>query len=427
MAMPIMGTLFIQMAYTLIDMAWLGRLGSKEVAAVGAVGILTWMTNSFSLLNKVGAEVGVGQSIGAHDAGAARAYASHVITLAIIMAVAWGTLLFTLAYPAVRLYNLEEDITRQTVGFLRIIVFGFPFIFLSAAFTGIYNAAGRTNIPFYANGAGLILNIILDPVFIFVLDFGMSGAAIATCLAQGTVIAIFIYLKGRGQNRLLGGFPFFTALKRQYTARIFRLGLPVALLNSLFSLINLLMGRTASTYGGHIGLMTLTTGGQIEGIAWYSSQGFSTALSAFVAQNFAAGKMERVGKALKATLWLSVSIGTASMLLFMFFGANIFSVIVPEVEAYTAGGIFLRIDSYSMILMMIEISMQGVFYGIGRTIPPAVISISGNLMRIPLAAVLASTSLGLAGVWWAISITSMLKGIAAVIWYIKIRRTTTLN
>ena len=65
LAMPIMATSFIQMAYSLTDMAWVGRLGSEAVAAVGAVGILTWMSGSIALLNKVGSEVSVGQSIGA--------------------------------------------------------------------------------------------------------------------------------------------------------------------------------------------------------------------------------------------------------------------------------------------------------------------------------------------------------------------------
>ena len=71
-----------------------------------------------------------------------------------------------------------------------------------------------------------------------------------------------------------------------------------------------------------------------------------------------------------------------------FFGEEIFAVIVPEREAWTAGGIFLRIDGYSMMLMMLEITMQGLFYGTGRTIPPAVISITFNLARLPLSAAL---------------------------------------
>ena len=81
LALPIMGTSFIQMAYSITDMAWVGRLGSEAVAAIGAVGILTWMTNSISLLNKVGSEVSVGQSIGARNEEDARNYSSIILMI----------------------------------------------------------------------------------------------------------------------------------------------------------------------------------------------------------------------------------------------------------------------------------------------------------------------------------------------------------
>ena len=94
-----MATSFIQMAYSLTDMAWVGRLGSESMAAVGAVGILTWMSGSIALLNKVGAEVSVGQSIGARSEEDARSFASHNITIALLISVCWGGLLFLFARP----------------------------------------------------------------------------------------------------------------------------------------------------------------------------------------------------------------------------------------------------------------------------------------------------------------------------------------
>ena len=90
LAMPIMATSFIQMAYSLTDMAWVGRLGSEAVATIGSVGILTWMSGSISLLNKVGSEVSVGQSIGAQNQKDARHFASHNITIALIISLCWG-------------------------------------------------------------------------------------------------------------------------------------------------------------------------------------------------------------------------------------------------------------------------------------------------------------------------------------------------
>lgn len=171
LAMPIMATSFIQMAYSLTDMAWVGRLGSEAVAAIGSVGILTWMSGSISLLNKVGSEVSVGQSIGAQNQEDARQFASHNITIALIISICWGGLLFMFASPIIRIYELEEHITANAIEYLRIISTALPFIFLSAAFTGIYNAAGRSKIPFYISGTGLIMNIVLDPCLSLASDW----------------------------------------------------------------------------------------------------------------------------------------------------------------------------------------------------------------------------------------------------------------
>lgn len=191
LALPIMGTSFIQMAYSITDMAWVGRLGSEAVAAIGAVGILTWMTTSISYLNKVGSEVSVAQSIGAREEDDARAFASHNLTIALMISVCWGFLLFVLANPIISFFKLDTEISGTAVSYLKIVATGFPFIFLAAACTGIYNAAGLSKIPFYVSGSGLIMNMVLDPLFIFGFGMGTNGAACATWLSEATVLAIF--------------------------------------------------------------------------------------------------------------------------------------------------------------------------------------------------------------------------------------------
>ena len=426
LAMPIMATSFIQMAYSLTDMAWVGRLGSEAIAAVGTVGLLTWMTTSLALLNKVGSEVSVGQAIGMKDETAARSFATHNLTLSLIVSVAWAFILFTFAPLIIRFYELEPHIAANAFNYLRIVSTAFPFVFMSAAFTGIFNAGGRSKIPFTINGIGLVANMILDPLFIFVFDWKTDGAALATWLAQACVFGLFIY-QLKVKKILWEDFRFFGKLKKVYTTRIIKIGLPVATLNTLFAFVNMFLGRTASTVGGHIGLMAMTTSGQIEAITWNTSQGFSTALSAFVAQNYAARKISRVMKALKSTLYMTLVFGIFCSLLFIFYGNNIFAIFVPEREAYEAGGLALRIDGYSQLFMMLEIVIQGVFYGMGRTIPPAIISISCNYLRIPMAMLFVSFGWGLPGIWWTICLTSILKGIIILIWFLCIKKKTLDN
>ena len=421
LAMPIMATSFIQMAYSLTDMAWVGRLGSEAVASIGSVGLLTWMTSSIALLNKVGSEVSVGQSIGLRDETSARSFATHNVTLSLVLSLIWASVLFVFATPIIGMYELEPHIAGNAVNYLRIVSSAFPFVFMSATFTGIFNASGRSKIPFTINSIGLVINMLLDPLLIFVCDWKTEGAALATWIAQACVFGLFVYqLKAR--KILWENFRFFGKLKKAYTTKIVKIGLPVATLNALFAFVNMFLGRTASTVGGHIGLMAMTTSGQIEAITWNTSQGFSTALSAFVAQNYAARKISRVMKALQTTLYMTLVFGIICSLLFIFCGNNIFAIFVPEKEAYEAGGLALRIDGYSQLFMMLEIVIQGIFYGMGRTIPPAVISITCNYLRIPMALFFVSLGWGLPGIWWTICLTSILKGIVILIWFLAIKK-----
>ena len=423
LAMPIMATSFIQMAYSLTDMAWVGRLGSEAIAAVGSVGLLTWMTTSLALLNKVGSEVTVGQSIGMKDEEAARNFATHNLTLSLVISLIWASILFVFSVPIINFYELKSHIAHNAVNYLRIVSTAFPFVFMSAAATGIFNASGRSKIPFTINGIGLLTNMVLDPLFIFVFDWKTDGAAWATWIAQAFVFSLFVY-QLKIKQILWDKFRFFGKFKRLFTIRIIKIGLPVASLNVLFAFVNMFLGRTASSVGGHLGLMAMTTSGQIEAITWNTSQGFSTALSAFVAQNFAAKKIERVMKALKSTIFMTLIFGTICTFLFVFYGNQIFAIFVHEKEAYEAGGLALRIDGYSQLFMMLEITLQGVFYGIGRTVPPAIISISCNYLRIPMALLFVSFGWGLAGIWWTICLTSILKGIIILIWFLAIKKKT---
>src|SRR5690554_4746635 len=418
---------FIQMAYNLVDILWIGRLGSESVAAVGSVGMLMWMMNSVALISKVGAEISIGQSVGARRLDQASVYASHTTTIAILLGLVFGIFFFLFPHPYVSFYELENVIASDAVDYLRIISLGIPIMFLVLNFSGIYIGSGRSDLPFYFNATGLVLNILLDPFLIFgwgiVPALGVWGAALATLLSQGVVLFLFIrHLKKQGG--LLGRFPFLVRPRRRYTLNIFKLGLPVAAMNVYFAFINMNLARVASLYGGHLGITSQTTGGQIEGVTWNTSTGFSTTLGSFAAQNYGAGKIKRANRAFRHTLLMMGVLGIIVSVVFVFFGEGIFSIFVPERAAYEAGGQYLLILGFSQLFMMLEITTQGMFNGLGRTTPPAIISISFNTLRVPLAIFL-GTRIGVTGVWWAISVTSVFKGIILFIWYLILQKRLT--
>ncbi|WP_025837967.1 MATE family efflux transporter [Porphyromonas cangingivalis] len=421
LALPILGTSFVQMLYNFTDMAWLGRLNSEAIAAVGAASVFMWLASSISLINKVGSEVTVAHAIGKRDEGSGLHFANHNLHLSLIIGLLLGGIYLLFGSPLLNFYELEPHIHKGALNYLRITSLGLPFVFSCGALTGIYNAAGHSKIPFVISTIGLVLNMILDPLFIYVFSMGLEGAGVATIIAQGVVCLLFI-IQIRYKDRLFGGVSLFSKLSWDTCYTIFKIGVPVALFNSLFAFINMYLGRLASLAGGHIGVLTLTTGGQLEAISWNTAQGFATALSTFISQNYGAKKILRLLDAYKFTLRMTVIFGLASTMLYVFGGEALFSIIVPDPIAFKAGGIYLKISGYSQLFMILEITSQGFFYGIRKTVPPAIISIGGNLLRIPACLIALEYYPSVETIWWVISLSTILKGTIAMIWYLRVRK-----
>lgn len=423
LALPIMGTSFVQMAYSFTDMAWLGRLSSEAVAAVGTISVFMWIAHSIAYFNKTGSEVTISQSIGRNRLDRARSYAAHNTTLSLIVSLIVASAFGLFAPELVDLYLLEPHVRSQALTYFYICLLGFPAIFLSATLFGIYNASGNSHIPFRILGMGLVCNMLLDPLLIHLCHWGVAGAAWATVVSEYITLGYFLY-RIKVKDHLFDHFPLLTRLHLGQVWRIAKIGLPAASLNVLFALVSLYMGRLASSVGGHIGVATLTTGGQLEALTWNTSQGITTALCTIVGQNHAAGYHGRVRRIYSIALLHTLAIGLGGMLLFIFWGEGLFRLIVPDVATYQSGAIYMRITGYSQMFMMAEITTQGLFYGMGRSYLPAIISIVGNYLRIPLALYLLAQGWGLEGVWWAISLSSILKGIAslcALLWIRQLR------
>jgi Na+-driven multidrug efflux pump len=159
-------------------------------------------------------------------------------------------------------------------------------------------------------------------------------------------------------------------------------------------------------------------GSQIESISWLTAGGFQSAMSAFIGQNLGARKLDRVKTGYFVGLAIVSVIGVFATVLLFFFAEPLFAVFVEESETITLGIDYLRILAASQLFMCIEITTAGAFYGLGKPFPPPIVGISFNALRIPMAIGLSATSLGLNGIWWAISISSILKGTVLTAWYI---------
>ena len=155
----------------------------------------------------------------------------------------------------------------------------------------------------------------------------------------------------------------------------------------------------------------MTTGAQIEALTWNTANGVTTALVAIVGQNYAAGKLRRVYEVYRKALTFTLTVGFFGMLIFILLGKELFSLIVPEKEAYEAGGLYLQIVGLSQMFMMLEITTGGLFNGLGKKYLPAGISIVGTYLRVPMVLAFISIGMGLEAAWWSISLSSILKGL----------------
>jgi putative MATE family efflux protein len=414
LAIPIMGTSFIQMAYSLTDMFWVGQTGSDSVAAVGTAGFFIWFAFSLILLSKVGAEVLVAQSLGKKDEKNARTFAISAIQLTIFFAIVYGVGVFLFRRNLIAFFRLgQQNVIDMAVTYLGIVSMGLIFTFVNPVMTGIFNGAGLSKIPFQINLVGLVTNMILDPLLIFGVGpfpvMGVFGAAVATVFSQFLVTMIFLSVMGK-REEIYFKLNILIRPSLHHFRKIIRLGLPVAMQNGFFAMIAMGIARIIAVYGPEA-IAVQKIGSQIESISWMTASGFSTALSAFVGQNYGAKQYERILKGYRAGLFAISIIGVLATILLMGFAEPLFSIFIHESDTIRMGGDYLVILGVSQIFMTLEITSQGAFNGLGRTMIPSYVGILFNALRIPAAYFLSTyTLLQLNGVWWAITISSVFKG-----------------
>ena len=288
---------------------------------------------------------------------------------------------------------------------------------------------GNSKTPFLINTIGLLTNIVLDPILILGLgkipSMGVAGAAIATVVAQIVVTSCFMLKILKSKEIYFKIIPF-KDIKLNYYKILYNLGIPVALQSGLFTLFSMTLGVVVASFGP-VAVAVQKVGSQIESISWMSAEGIAAALSSFVGQNYGSKDYDRIQRGCKITLLIAIIMGTINTILLVFLGKYIFSIFINESEAILKGADYLKILGYSQLFMCIEIVIAGAFRGLGKTLIPSLVSIILTGSRIPLAYLISNPSiLGLNGVWWSISISSILKGILLLSIFIILIRTQKL-
>lgn len=423
LSLPIMGTSFLQMAYNMTDMIWLGRVGGKAVAAAGTAGFYIWLSFAFILIAKIGGEIKVSQNIGKNNFEEAKAYAKTAIQLNLIIALIYFVLIQIFKVQLIDFFKIEDKyVVDNAVIYLDVMSYGFLFAFITPVLTGLFNSYGDSKTPFYMNMIGLLINIILNPILVLgyfgIKPMGVFGSGLSTVIAQLIVVIAFIVYIIKSKH-IFRQIKVLSALNIAKSKEILTLGFPVAVQSALFTLISMVLARIVS-FWGPFAIAAQKVGSQIESISWMTAGGFQGALAAFVGQNYGARKEERIKKGFSIAIKLISVVGLLASIVLFFYAEQIFKVFIPEGDTIKYGIPYLKIMSLSQIFMCIELTTAGAFNGISKTMPPSIVSIGFNLLRIPMAIYFAKgLGLGINGVWWSITVTSVLKGLILLVWYKK--------
>ncbi|GKS13225.1 MATE family efflux transporter [Paenibacillus chitinolyticus] len=415
LTLPIIATNFISTTYGLVDMIWVGRLGSGPVAAVGTASFFINLAIALSTMITIGTGIKVSHCMGAGQIDKAKSYVKNGFILSILLGLFYMVFIFLAQNYLIGFFDLgSAEIELMSKQFLLVSTIGTVFSILNILYATILNAMGNSKQPFHISSVGLILNILLDPLLIFGVGsfegWGVVGAAIATLIANIVVTVLFV-LQSR-HSELIAKSSMWDSHQMK---EVIRLGLPITIQRVTFTLISIVIAKIVVRWGADA-IAVQKVGIQIESISYMTIGGLQGAIAAFFGQNYGARQLDRIQQGYRKALVLTSVFGIFISLLFILFPEQLFSLFLSDKKSLALGMDYMRMIGLSQLFMCMELMTVGAFNGIGKTHIPPIFSITFTALRIPLALIL-SEPFGLNGIWMAIALSSVIKGLVLVLWF----------
>ncbi|MBQ6345787.1 MAG: MATE family efflux transporter [Methanobrevibacter sp.] len=402
MSVPLIVSLLISSLYNLIDAAWVSGLGADALAGVGFFTPIFMILVGFGNGLGAGAAFAISKYIGEENKPKADNASIHSILIDVVVSIVITVALLIFIIPILDAMGAGQTIDYAT-DYGNIIVAGSIFIILSNALYGIYRGEGDSKRPMYAMMASAVLNMILDPIFIYTLGFGVKGAAIATLISAIFVILILIYWfyikKDTYLSPILSNFNF----KSDITGDIVKVGIPasIQLLNNAFfaAVFSALLAFLSSTDS----VAVYSTGWRIVVIGTTPMLAIGTALISVIAANYGAGNYENIRIAHRYAMKVSMIFAFAVAILTNVFAPDLASIfassgtsarIAPELTS------FLQWIVIYYPTMAVGVASTYVFQGLGKGITAMFQTIMRETGFTILFAVILGVFLGY-GVWGA--------------------------
>lgn len=409
---PAVATALLQTVFNITDTFWVGRgLGPEALAGVSTAGFVVWMVLSLAGISGIGltAVASRRHGEGSPEAAAGAGYEAALLAVVLSVVVALAGLA---GLPGLfELMQTPPRVTAEGVGYLGVYLTGLPIVFLYYVMDAAFRAAGDTRTPFVLLAGAVSLNLVLDPLLILGVGpfprLGIGGAALATLFTRGLacVAGYFLLVRQGLVRRVRPG--------TERIARMVRIGLPVSVAGAVFSLVYILLTRITSSFGV-AALAALGVGHKVESISYMACVGFGVAASTSVGQNLGAEQPVRARRAGWLSSGLGMGVTAVTGAAFFLAPELIMQIFTDDPAVVAAGSSYLRIVSVAQMFMALDLILESAMSGAGYTLFPMLVGITLTVARLPMAEVLSGV-LGLAGIWWAISSTTMARG-AAMAW-----------
>jgi putative MATE family efflux protein len=417
LAIPIMAGMGIQTLYTIVDMIFIGRLGGDAIAAVAFIMPLFFLILGLTFGLGSGVTASIARFIGARDKVNADNSAEHAVFLGLIISAVLTTTGLLFGKTILRKLGATEEILPLSWAYLKITCFGLPFIIISSSFRSILAGEGDMKMPMMIAGLGTILNIILDPIFIFVLGYGIAGAAIATVLSQIIVFFIFVYMIFVKEHTYIR----FRLRDFSYSGYIIKdiiqVGLPASISMIIMSFGQLVFNRILVVYSTDA-VAAYQVGGRLDMIIHLPIIAIAASLTTVVGMFYGANEIEKMKFIVKYGLSRSFLITVVSSSILYFSAPNIVAVFTDEQMIQSLAVVYLRYILLVYPLIAIGMSVGRILQGIGKGLPLLVItSIRILLVSAPLAIFFTMVlHKPVHWVWYAMMISTVISVTVSIIW-----------
>ena len=384
--LPLIGGNIFQQLYSFIDTLLVGRfLGVEALAAVGCTGCLMFLLVGFMIGLSAGLSIYTGQRFGAKDYDGVHKSAAACLILALVIGVVVAIMGVIFARDVLIMMDTPPDILEGAVSFISIIFAGIPITVVFMLEANLIRALGDSRRPTYILAAALCTNIIIEPIFLLVFEWGIPGAAYGVLVSQflGAVVVIaYIWKKVplliiRRRDLALD----WTLLKKHL-----EIALPMAFQTSIIALGTVIL-QIALNRLGPISVAAYSAAQKVETIALMPMMSFGIAMAAYTAQNYGARKIARIKRGVNQCILMSGAFSIAVGIFNIIFGSNLMELFVgaDEPEVIRLGHIYLVSTSVCYFVLALLFIYRNTLQGLGQSLVPSFAGVMELVMRAAVA------------------------------------------